>query len=174
MHNVHMHALNLLYACTCAVHFAFYSLRRKYLFRIFRLFIASPLQSHTSVFEVARAAYHQKAEVKSVSVLQKANLESRDHKGPMYRIDFADEENSSAYVSAVTGRPLVSRGDTWRLWDFAWMLHNMDYVNRSSFNHPLIIFVGFGTLWLSLTGFYLLFKSFRRREFNWVLGKPRS
>ncbi|MFD1104413.1 MULTISPECIES: PepSY domain-containing protein [Sphingomonadaceae] len=124
--------------------------------------------------EVARAAYHQKAEVKSVSVLQKANLESRDHKGPMYRIDFADEENSSAYVSAVTGRPLVSRGDTWRLWDFAWMLHNMDYVNRSSFNHPLIIFVGFGTLWLSLTGFYLLFKSFRRREFNWVLGKPRS
>jgi hypothetical protein len=35
----------------------------------------------------------------------------------------------------------------------------------------LIIFVAFGTLWLSFTGFYLLFKSFRRREFNWVLGR---
>jgi hypothetical protein len=62
----------------------------------------------------------------------------------------------------------VMRGDTWRTWDFFWMLHNMDYVNRKSFNHPLIIFVAFGTLWLSGTGFYLLFKSFSRADFRWL------
>ena len=77
----------------------------------------------------------------------------------MWRVNFTDEENSSSYVSAETGRALVNRGDTWRMWDIAWMLHNMDYVNRTSFNHPLIIFVAFGALWLSFTGFYLLFKS---------------
>src|SRR3546814_12442686 len=60
------------------------------------------------------------------------------------------------------------RGDTWRTWDFFWMLHNMDYINRSSFNHPLIIFVAFGALWLSGTGFYLLFKSFSRADFRWL------
>src|SRR3546814_13537349 len=60
------------------------------------------------------------------------------------------------------------RGDTWRTWDFFWMLHNMDYVNRKSFNHPLIIFVAFGALWLSGTGFYLLFKSFSRADFRWL------
>ena len=49
------------------------------------------------------------------------------------------------------------------------MLHNMDYANRTSFNHPLIIFVAFGVLWLSTTGFYLLFKSFKRRDFRWIL-----
>ena len=123
--------------------------------------------------DIARQAFHQKAGVRSVERLEKANLEARDHEGPMWRINFADEENSSSYVSATTGRPLVNRGDTWRTWDFVWMLHNMDYVNRSSFNHPLIIFVAFGALWMSFTGFYLLFKSFRRREFRWILGRKK-
>ncbi|MES2135722.1 MAG: PepSY domain-containing protein [Pseudomonadota bacterium] len=120
---------------------------------------------------VARKAFHQTAPLVSVERLERPNLEAREYEGPMWRVNFADAENSSSYVSAVTGRALVNRGDTWRTWDFVWMLHNMDYVNRTSFNHPLIIFVAFGTLWLSFTGFYLLFKSFRRREFNWLLGR---
>ena len=123
--------------------------------------------------DIARSAFHHEGPVRSIERLEKPNLEAREHAAPMWRVNFADEENSSSYVSAVTGQPLVNRGDTWRTWDFVWMLHNMDYVNRSSFNHPLIIFVGFGALWLSFTGFYLLFKSFRRREFNWVLGEEK-
>ena len=123
---------------------------------------------------ISRQAFHHEGPVKSVERLEKANLEAREHEGPMWRVNFADEENSSAYVSATTGRALVNRGDTWRTWDFVWMLHNMDYVNRTSFNHPLIIFVAFATLWISFTGFYLLFKSFRRREFNWVLGRKEA
>ena len=54
------------------------------------------------------------------------------------------------------------------------MLHKMDYVNRTSFKNPLIIFVAFGALWLSFTGFYLLFKSFRRREFKWIFGTRKN
>ncbi len=124
--------------------------------------------------KIARDAFHHASRVSSVALLGKANLESRDHPGAMWRVDFDDAENSSSYISAETGRALVNRGDTWRLWDIAWMLHNMDYVNRSSFNHPLIIFVAFGALWLSFTGFYLLFKSFRRREFKWLLGTGKQ
>ena len=128
----------------------------------------------TTAEAISRQAFHHEAPVKSVERLEKANLEAREHAGPMWRVNFADEENSSAYVSATTGRALVNRGNTWRTWDFVWMLHNMDYVNRTSFNHPLIIFVAFATLWISFTGFYLLFKSFRRREFNWVLGRKEA
>jgi hypothetical protein len=124
--------------------------------------------------EIARSAYHHEAPVRSVTRLEKANLEAREHGGAMWRIDFANDDNSSSYVSAETGLPLVDRSDTWRTWDFVWMLHNMDYVNRTSFNHPLIIFVAFGALWLSFTGFYLLFKSFRRREFRWVIGRGKA
>lgn len=124
--------------------------------------------------KIARSAYHHTAPVRSVTRLEKANLEAREHEGPMWRIDFADADSSSSYVSAMTGLPLVNRSDTWRTWDFVWMLHNMDYVNRTSFNHPLIIFVAFGALWMSFTGFYLLFKSFRRREFKWIIGSGKA
>lgn len=121
---------------------------------------------------VASAANH--APVRTVAFLAEPNLEAREHEGAMWRVDFADAANSSAYVSAETGRFLVMRGDSWRTWDFFWMLHNMDYLNRTSFNHPLIIFVAFGVLWLSGTGFYLLFKSFRRSDFRWLARrKPR-
>lgn len=120
---------------------------------------------------IAKQAFHHQAPVHSAQLIQKPNLEAREYAGPMWRVNFADDENSSSYISAASGAPLVNRGDTWRTWDFVWMLHNMDYANRTSFNHPLIVFMAFGTLWLSFTGFYLLFKSFRRRDFNWVLGK---
>ncbi|MGY4398424.1 hypothetical protein ACVWZA_003632 [Sphingomonas sp. UYAg733] len=116
----------------------------------------------------AVASTMNEAPVRGVEALEKPNLEAREHSGPMWRVNFTDPVNSSAYVSAETGRFLVMRGDTWRTWDFFWMLHNMDYVNRTSFNHPLIIFIAFGALWLSGTGFYLLFKSFRRTDFRWL------
>ncbi len=117
------------------------------------------------------AAHGTSAAVIRTTLLQKPNLEAREHAGPMWRVDFADAQNSSAYISATTGRHLVTRGDAWRTWDFFWMLHNMDYVNRTSFNHPLIVFVAFCVLWLSATGFYLLFKSFRKSDFRWLKRK---
>ncbi|MFN3944088.1 MAG: PepSY domain-containing protein [Allosphingosinicella sp.] len=113
---------------------------------------------------VARRAFAIDAPVRSVARLEEPNLEARAHQGPMWRIDFADGASSSAYVSAETGRPLVVRTDLWRAWDVAWMLHNMDYAERTSFNHPLIVLVTFVTLWLMLTGLYLLFPAFRRRR----------
>ncbi|PKB19047.1 PepSY-associated transmembrane protein [Novosphingobium kunmingense] len=120
------------------------------------------------------AAMMHDAPIRTVTPMDNANLESRDFAGPMWRVDFADAENTSAYVSRETARFLVMRGDTWRTWDFFWMLHNMDYVNRTSFNHPLIIIAGFGALWMAGTGFYLLFKSFRRADFNWLRRRRRA
>ena len=53
---------------------------------------------------VARQSFHHASKVSSVELLERANLEAREHEGPMWRVNFSDEENSSAYVSAVTGR----------------------------------------------------------------------
>ena len=123
--------------------------------------------------KIARAAYHHRAPVRSIERIERPNLEARDHEGPMWRVNFADTDNSSSYVSATSGLPLVNRNDSWRTWDFVWMLHNMDYAKRTSFNHPLIIFAGFSALWLSLTGFYLLFKTNWRPEQRWLRRRPR-
>jgi hypothetical protein len=108
---------------------------------------------------VAEAAYSGNGKVRAVVPLAEMELAVREHELPIWRVDFADTESSSFYVSAATGKLLERRNDTWRRWDFFWMLHNMDYVNRTSFNHPLIVVIAFGIIWLTITGFWLLFRT---------------
>ena len=108
---------------------------------------------------VARSTYHGDGQVLRVEPLRELELAVREHSLPIWRVDFSDEANSSFYVSAASGALLERRNDTWRTWDFFWMLHNMDYVNRTSFNHPLIIVIGFGAVWLAITGVWLLFRT---------------
>ena len=118
--------------------------------------------------QVAEAGYEGGGQVSRVTRLGELSLAVRNHELPIWRVDFQDGQNSSFYVSASTGKLLERRNDTWRLWDFFWMLHNMDYLNRTSFNHPLIVTVAFGALWLSITGVYLLFKTSWKAEGRWL------
>lgn len=109
--------------------------------------------------KVAEASYVGTGKAASVAPLRQLDLAVREHKLPIWRVDFADEANSSFYVSGETGKLLERRNDTWRIWDFVWMLHNMDYANRTSFNHPLIVVLAFGIIWLAISGFWLLFRT---------------
>lgn len=108
---------------------------------------------------IAADAYAGSGQVSRVAALEELTLAVREHELPIWRVDFADERNSSFYVSAETGRLLEQRNDSWRLWDFFWMLHNMDYADRTSFNHPLIVILAFGIVWLAVTGLWLLFRT---------------
>jgi Na(+)-translocating NADH:ubiquinone oxidoreductase F subunit len=92
-------------------------------------------------------------------------LEARDHEGPLWRVDFADPDDTSVYVSAQNGAVLEHRNRTWRLFDVFWMLHIMDYTGRKNFNNPLVVMMGIGGLWLALCGIWLLVASFRLSEF---------
>ena len=117
---------------------------------------------------IARAAHPGGAAVRSARPLRNLTLAVREHELPIWQVDFADAANSSYYVSGSTGELLERRNDSWRWWDFFWMLHNMDYANRASFNHPLIIAVAVGMAWLSVTGFWLLFRTMWRHDFAWL------
>jgi uncharacterized iron-regulated membrane protein len=135
-----------------------------------RLFAASDGRPVTVSSEaaagVASAAHPGGARVKSVSALDELSFAVRDFELPIWKVDFDDSKNSSYYVSGSTGQLLARRNDTWRWWDFFWMLHIMDYSERSSFNHPLIITVGFAMAWLAVTGFWLLFRTMWRHDFS--------
>ncbi|KUJ83564.1 peptidase [Microbulbifer flavimaris] len=88
--------------------------------------------------------------------LEAPTLETRKHTGPLWRVNADDEFGTSLYLSVEDGQILERRTDTWRLFDFFWMLHTMDYRGRDNFNNPLIILVGFASLWLVLSGVYML------------------
>ena len=115
---------------------------------------------------IARAAHPDGALPMRVAPLRELNLAVREHELPIWQVDFADAKHSSFYVSGTTGEVLERRNDTWRWWDFFWMLHNMDYAERTSFNHPLIITVGIAMTWLATTGFWLLFRTMWRHDFG--------
>ena len=117
---------------------------------------------------IASAAHPAGLKPSSVKQLAELTLPVREHALPIWQADFTDDERSSYYVSGSTGELLERRNDSWRWWDFFWMLHNMDYAKRTSFNHPLIIMVGFAMTWLAVTGFWLLFRTMWRHDFNWA------
>ena len=91
--------------------------------------------------------------------------EVRKHQGHVWAVDFSDADNTAVYVAVDTGAVVAHRNDTWRLFDFFWMLHIMDYWEREDFNNPLVIGAGLGGLWLALSGFWLLMTSLRLAEF---------
>ena len=134
--------------------------------RLFDAATGDPIRVNAALAaSIAGAAHPGSTPVAKVSNLAELSLPVRDHALPIWQIDFADAKHSSYYVSAETGDLLARRNDTWRWWDFFWMLHNMDYANRTSFNHPLIIMVGFAMTWLAATGFWLLFRTMWRHDF---------
>ena len=117
---------------------------------------------------VAQAAHPDRAIPVAVTLLTERSLPIREHEPPIWLVDFADNDASDYYVSATTGVVLERRNNTWRWWDFFWMLHNMDYADRTSFNHPLIITAGIAMAWLAVTGFWLLFRTMWRHDFAWI------
>lgn len=124
--------------------------------------------------EIARTAHPKRPAIESIALLPRVSLAVRDHALPIWRVDFADKANSSYYVSGVTGAILERRNDSWRVWDFFWMVHSMDYAKRSSFNHPLIVITALGAVWLALTGLYLILKTSWRPEARWLRCRSRS
>ena len=59
---------------------------------------------------------------------------------PAWKIDI-ENESASIYVSAASGKIRAVRTTSWRLFDFLWGLHIMDYEERKDFNHALLIFM---------------------------------
>ncbi len=82
---------------------------------------------------------------------------------PVWQVRFDDARDTAIYVSASNGQVVARRNDVWRLYDFFWMLHIMDYRERVDFNHGLLIGASAIALALSATGFWLLFYRVRLR-----------
>lgn len=136
--------------------------------RLFNAVSGEPLSiSAAMAGAIAASAHPAHGPIARVEPMKELSLAVREHQLPIWRVDFDDAGRSAYYVSATTGELLERRNDSWRWWDFFWMLHNMDYANRSSFNHPLIVIVTFASAWLVVTGFWLLFRSFKRSDFAW-------
>ncbi len=89
------------------------------------------------------------------------DLRGRD--GPAWKVSFDGPEPASLYLDPWTGEVLARRTARWRLFDFLWMLHIMDYDTRENFNHRLLQVAALAGLVVALSGIAMWFVSRRRR-----------
>lgn len=115
----------------------------------------------------AIATTHFNGIVNSPSALWIAREPPIEYRGkplPVWQVAMHDEESTLIYIDALTGEVNAMRTATWRVFDFFWMLHVMDYSTRDNFNHPLIITAAALALITLLSGFFMLYFVFRPKR----------
>jgi len=125
--------------------------------------LLSPLDADT-VREVARRDYAGPGTVARVTLLEDPLLEIRGRELPQWRIEFDDSRNTTIYVSPQTGQVTGRRNKIWRVYDFFWMLHIMDYGERDDFNHPLLIGSAAVAWILATSGIWLVVQWLSRKR----------
>lgn len=90
--------------------------------------------------------------------------EYRGRSLPVWAITFEGPQELTAYVAERDGSFQRVRHKSWRIFDFLWMLHTMDYKNRDDFNNNLLRAFSLFALVVVLSGFVLFFISRRRRS----------
>jgi hypothetical protein len=75
---------------------------------------------------------------------------------PAWRVAFADPDKTSVFVAANTGQIAAVRTANWRLFDFFWGLHIMDWTERDNFNTWWLLALAVGGLVMGLAGTVLL------------------
>jgi hypothetical protein len=122
--------------------------------------VLSPLDA-AAAQRIAAADYAGTGAVQSATLLTAEP--PIEYRGPLpvWQVQFNDPEGLRMYVSPTTGKVVARRTNTWRVYDFLWSLHIMDYREHEDFNHPLLMAFAAGLLVLTLTGVVLLYRRFK-------------
>jgi uncharacterized iron-regulated membrane protein len=89
---------------------------------------------------VAQSALVRRGIVEGVDWVDSAppGSEFRGRPLPLWRVRFSEPESLNLYIEPWTGDIAARRTARWRLFDFLWMLHVMDFDERDDFNTPLL------------------------------------
>lgn len=126
---------------------------------------ALPAVSESEAASIAAFHYAGEASIKAVTRIESnPPTEIQFASLPLWRIDFDDAWGSSFYIDPATGRFVTRRHTLWRVFDFLWMLHIMDYDERDNVNNNLLRGATIAALMFALSGLWLLYFRFRPRR----------
>lgn len=111
--------------------------------------------SETQIKTSATAYYKGEGQIDSVLKLETAPKDFRKAL-PIWQVAYADKAKTRLYISPDTGELVNVRTRLWRVFDFMWMLHIMDYKNRDNINLWWLKLLSFCALLFSLTGMALV------------------
>ncbi len=127
--------------------------------------ILSPIDESTARV-IAERDFSGSADIQSTEYVESPPTEY-NKSGPVWRVQFNDDDKTTIYIDPSTGEVTARRSETWRLFDFFWKLHVMDYDDGADFNHPLLITAAGMAIFVSMSGFILLIIKMRRSLALW-------
>lgn len=116
--------------------------------------------------ELARFYYAGSGEIVTTTLIESAPPGEIGARAlPLWRVDFDDLWGSTLYISPTSGALATKRHTLWRVFDFLWMLHIMDYDERENVNNWILRIVSFLAFLLVITGIWYLY--FRLNMTSW-------
>ena len=123
--------------------------------------VSKPSINEEEALYVASNYMREGLEISNVSLIEKTGKhhEYRERLLPAYVITYESDENLKVYVSAIDGKFQTVRHRNWRIFDFLWMTHTMDYEGRDNFNTTVLRIFSLLGLVTVLSGFLLWYIS---------------
>ena len=91
--------------------------------------------------------------------------EFRGRNLPMFKVTTNSNDEVNVYIDALSGEVAAIRSDSWRIWDFLWGTHIMDYSERENIDNLLLKIFSILALISALSGIVLFFSGLKRRNF---------
>ena len=118
--------------------------------------------------EIAKVHFSDSAKVAKVEYLTSidGHHEYREQPLPAYAITFDLASSTTVYVSSELGTVQKFRNNKWRIFDFLWMMHTMDYSTRDNISNWLLRIFSILGLVTILSGFTLFWASRKRKPIS--------
>ena len=123
-----------------------------------------PPPTEAEIRAIARSTYTGDEPIASARLITDIPGEIRGRKPPLWRVEFDQWNKPTLYFSPATGELVSRRHELWRIFDFVWMLHIMDYETRDNVNNVLLRAFTWGAVLMALSGAWLLVYAFPKKK----------
>lgn len=120
--------------------------------------------SEAEIRSIAKSIYTGTEEIASAELITDIPGEIRGRNPPLWQVEFDHWNKPTLYFSPTTGELLTRRHELWRIFDFVWMLHIMDYDERENVNNWLLRGFTWGAVLMALSGAWLLLYAFPKKK----------
>lgn len=125
---------------------------------------ALPPPTEAEIRQLADFWFSGEEPLAGLALIHELPGEVRGQKPPLWRAEFPGWNKPTLYFSPATGELVTRRHELWRIFDFVWMLHIMDYEARENVNNWLLRAFTWAAAVAALSGAWLLLYSFPRRK----------
>lgn len=121
--------------------------------------------SEARAISIANYQYSGQGTVTDVSLITRnPPFELAPRHLPVWQVNFDDFGSPTLYISALSGTVVTKRHDFWRIFDWMFRFHLMDY-QKGEVDNVLLFWISLLSLFGTLTGAFLAYqKLFKNRE----------